>query len=638
MFSHLYVSQPTYFFVDCSLSDRETKPSRLSHFVLELMEYFCKHSEFTEVVISNIYNAHFELRKLFGVDENAFNFSFSVISKLIPNVEVVSLDDIELERMEEDGEQYIKCIRKWIKYPQNDKLSRITFRSVFSGVLMREREFGVKTPQNAALVSLQKKHDKEFQNLGWALIYKYENDYHRLSAERQETSTLRPKVFRETTDTVDEEEKREDCVQLDSCELIVDGFSDVVDGLDDKTKMELALSTVKSALDEVLKNSEVNIVIQGIDKEKDTIIYRLEAKNKETLRKEVKRIGELAWKKDLVEVNSKVFPVSFKMNFDGLFEEQINARTNIRPSSSEEGRDATPNGRLKVVTKSSDTPQEDIYSAQDHLSENDEKSMNDEMSKDGLPEKQTNSRKADDITLNGRFKVIKKLADTLQGHIYLADDLHRNNMRVVLKESEIELVKKEITTKGHVVQEDFMEEKRLLKYLSAQPDADAGFVRLLHDWETKKYYYYSMEHCEKALFQYISRAFARGGKMHGEIKGALNRPQEPLKSNDAHQWLIEVRNMFRQLVRTVYWLHEQGVVHLDIALENTMIYKMKGMKLKIIDFGLAKQFDHKNPHKAKDALFQNDQRVGKRGYMAPEVWNSSVYDCRKADIWSLGMY
>ena len=146
-----------------------------------------------------------------------------------------------------------------------------------------------------------------------------------------------------------------------------------------------------------------------------------------------------------------------------------------------------------------------------------------------------------------------------------------------------------------------------------------------------------MEYCEAALFRHISGAFARGGKMHGEVRGLLNRPQEPLKSNYAHQWLIDVRNIFRQLVKTVYWMHEQGVVHLDISLENTMIYNLKGLEVKIIDFGLAKQFDYKNPHKAKDALFQNDQRVGKRGYMAPEVWNSSVYDCRKADIWCLGM-
>merc|ERR1712228_303183 len=31
------------------------------------------------------------------------------------------------------------------------------------------------------------------------------------------------------------------------------------------------------------------------------------------------------------------------------------------------------------------------------------------------------------------------------------------------------------------------------------------------------------------------------------------------------------------------------------------------------------------------------QRVGKRGYMAPEVYNKMVYDSRKADVWSLGV-
>eukprot|EP01084_Bolivina_argentea_P010566 19689_1 len=59
-----------------------------------------------------------------------------------------------------------------------------------------------------------------------------------------------------------------------------------------------------------------------------------------------------------------------------------------------------------------------------------------------------------------------------------------------------------------------------------------------------------------------------------------------------------------------------------------MIYKVDGLKVKIIDFGLAKRFDYNN--NPKHANFLNDQYVGKQGCMAPE-------DCRKADIWSLGV-
>ena len=242
-----------------------------------------------------------------------------------------------------------------------------------------------------------------------------------------------------------------------------------------------------------------------------------------------------------------------------------------------------------------------------------------------------------DITHNGRFQVVKKLADTLQGHIHLARDLQKRGEFVVLKETKVDLVKRGLTHDGHPVHEDFMEEKRLMKVLSGQPNADPGFVRLLLDWDTRRNYYYSMEYCEAPLFQYISNAFMQNGKMYAEVAAARTQPQEALRSNDAHQWLIDVRSMFRQLVKAMYWMHNQGVVHLDISLENTMIYKVKGLEVKIIDFGLAKQFDYRNPNKPKDALFRNDKRVGKRGYMAPEVFNSMVYDCRKADIWSLGM-
>ena len=376
------------------------KPKLLSRFVLELMEYFCKHPEFTEVAIGNLYNAHVELQKLFGVETDAFNFSFSVISKLVPNVEVVSLCGFKLEMMEKNGEQYIECIRKWIKTPENNKLSRIVFRSVLIKELM---------PHNEDLVALQNKHVVEFLKLGWTLKYKYENDYHHISAERERKSTRN--LYEETPDVVEVEEKDKERFELDSCMLFVDGFCDFVDNLDEKRKMELALATVKMALRDVLENQPgLNIIIQSIGKEDNTIIYRIETKYETQLEKAERGIDSVALKMELVEVNSRIFPVTFKM-------------------------------KSKAFTR---------FSIQ--------------------------------ATCNGRFKVIKKLADTLQGYIYLAQDLHRNNMRVVLKQTRRDLVKKEMTIKSNSVPENFMEEKRLLKYLSAQPDADPGFVRLLHDW------------------------------------------------------------------------------------------------------------------------------------------------------------
>lgn len=137
-----------------------------------------------------------------------------------------------------------------------------------------------------------------------------------------------------------------------------------------------------------------------------------------------------------------------------------------------------------------------------------------------------------------------------------------------------------------------------------------------------------MKHCEAELFKFISQSFASGGAMFQRIQATANAPQIPLTTNDAHQWLRQIRGVFRQCVQCVFWMHEKGVCHLDLSLENTMIFKMDTLWVKIIDFGVAKRFDKH---------FYNYERVGKIGYMAPEVYAEEVYDARKADIWSLGV-
>ena len=276
-------------------------PKHLSRFALELMEYFCKHSELTEVAINNIYKVESEIRHLFGVEESAFNFSFAIISKLIPSLQSVLLCGLNMETMEKDGKEHIESIRKWIENPENDNLHRIVFRSEM-----------VKGPQDAALASLVQENRKNFMEMGWALRYKYKNDeYHHILAQRMEKpivikleskSTWKPK-----SDSVGEVV---DGAQSDTYELAVDGASEFIDGLDDNKKMEFALSTVQSTLDEVLKNqAELKAIIEGFDGDKNAIRYRLVAKDEVLLKKATESIGDVALEGDHIEFESKVFPI-----------------------------------------------------------------------------------------------------------------------------------------------------------------------------------------------------------------------------------------------------------------------------------------------------------------------------------------
>ena len=78
---------------------------------------------------------------------------------------------------------------------------------------------------------------------------------------------------------------------------------------------------------------------------------------------------------------------------------------------------------------------------------------------------------------------------------------------------------------------------------------------------------------------------------------------------------------FRQIVSGVAYLHEKGIAHMDLKLEN-LCYNSSGI-IKIIDFGLA----CKEP-------------MGSRGsacYAAPEVLKGKYTDIRAADMWSVGV-
>ena len=87
--------------------------------------------------------------------------------------------------------------------------------------------------------------------------------------------------------------------------------------------------------------------------------------------------------------------------------------------------------------------------------------------------------------------------------------------------------------------------------------------------------------------------------------------------------------MFKQICDGVQWMHAHNYCHLDLSLENTMIADKKTLRVKIIDFGLAKKFE--------DGNFIIKGRIGKVGYMPPEAYDKKQFDARLADVYCLGI-
>lgn len=85
--------------------------------------------------------------------------------------------------------------------------------------------------------------------------------------------------------------------------------------------------------------------------------------------------------------------------------------------------------------------------------------------------------------------------------------------------------------------------------------------------------------------------------------------------------------LMRDMLSAVNYLHENGIVHRDLKLENFLFEDHNSSSpLILIDFGLSK-------HISKDERLT--QKVGSCYYTAPEVLNGN-YDFR-CDVWSLGV-
>nr|XP_023672273.1 serine/threonine-protein kinase PLK3-like [Paramormyrops kingsleyae] len=87
----------------------------------------------------------------------------------------------------------------------------------------------------------------------------------------------------------------------------------------------------------------------------------------------------------------------------------------------------------------------------------------------------------------------------------------------------------------------------------------------------------------------------------------------------------EVRYYMRQLISALKYMHDEGLVHRDLKLENLLV--TENMELRLADFGLAGKLE---PLETMHKCF-----CGTKEYAAPEVWKKKGQG-PEADVWALG--
>lgn len=170
--------------------------------------------------------------------------------------------------------------------------------------------------------------------------------------------------------------------------------------------------------------------------------------------------------------------------------------------------------------------------------------------------------------------------------------------RAVSKKSGKEWAVKVVNLHNEVDKDALRNEVNILKRLH-----HPNIVRVIASYEDKEHMYMVMQLCKgKELYEHLYKENRRF-------------------SED------DVRNVIRNLLRAIAFLHSNFITHRDLKLENLLLENAENPNsLKLCDFGLSTRF--KRGEKLQKSL-------GTIDYVAPEVLDGDYTE--KCDLWSVGV-
>eukprot|EP00058_Branchiostoma_floridae_P004288 XP_002589776.1 hypothetical protein BRAFLDRAFT_90449 [Branchiostoma floridae] len=168
----------------------------------------------------------------------------------------------------------------------------------------------------------------------------------------------------------------------------------------------------------------------------------------------------------------------------------------------------------------------------------------------------------------------------------------------------IKVIDKKTAREDAYISRNLRREGRLMQLLR-----HPNIVQLLEILETENSYYLVLELCEGGdLMEHICKK---------------HRLEE-----------AEARRYLRQVVSAVQHLHDAGIIHRDLKVENLLLDE--NMNVKLIDFGLSNSFRSPGGGEGSTAAEFCVTQCGSPAYAAPELLGHKRYG-PKVDVWSIGV-
>jgi serine/threonine protein kinase len=212
--------------------------------------------------------------------------------------------------------------------------------------------------------------------------------------------------------------------------------------------------------------------------------------------------------------------------------------------------------------------------------------------------------------IHDRYRVARELSSTLYGWVFACEDMRGRsepappsaaNQSVVIKQVSLERMAafmRDHPADGHTPDNPIVEKEvgDIVRAAGGHPN----LVAYADSFVEHQTLYLVMEHCADGdMYDYLSR-----------------RRQRTMSCMNA-------LSVLSQVAAGLAFLHQLGIAHRDISLENIMLHRGR---CKLGDFGLATR-----------ARRGGGRHVGKKYYMAPEIVAGGSYDPKAADVWSLGI-